>query len=118
MITKELFFKAITAHQKFSDAVERMSNSIAGNGHTVYLYDSDWSDAEGELFDLFLNSHFTDEAVDTIYWWLYESVDKVIYVTLEEDMFRKESEEAVPVRTMGQLWNFFEREPEVYFKNG
>ena len=117
MISKNEFFKAIETHQKFEDAIERISNAISGDGRTVFIYDSDWVEAEGKLLDIFLSSHFTEEGVDTIYWWLYESVDKVIYVTEEADMFREETEEAVPVRTIGQLWNFFEREPEVYFKN-
>ena len=116
MITKEEFFKAVETHQKFEEAIERVANSISGDNHSVYLYESDWYEAEGKLFDLFLKSHFTDEACDDIYWWLYEGVDKVFYVTTEADIFNEEKEEIVPVRTLGQLWNFFEREPEVYFK--
>lgn len=117
MISKNDFFKAIETHQEFEEAIERLSSAIAGNNRSVFIYDADWVDAEGRLFDILLNSNFTEEGVDTIYWWLYESVDKVIYVTEEADMFREETEKAVPVRTIGQLWSFFEREPEIYFKN-
>lgn len=113
MITKQEFFKAISEHQQFRDAIERISNSI---GQSVYLFETDWCIAEDNLFDIFLKSHFTDEAVDTIYWWLYEDVDKVIYINSEKDLFREETEEIIAVRTLGQLWNFFEREPDVYFK--
>ena len=113
MITKQEFFKAISEHQQFNDAVERMSNSM---GPSVYLFETDWCKAEGNLFDIFLKSHFTDEAVDTIYWWLYEDVDKVIYINSEKDLFKEETEEIIAVRTLGQLWSFFEREPDVYFK--
>lgn len=113
MITKQEFFKAISEHQQFNDAVERMSNGI---GQSVYLFETDWCRAEGNLFDIFLKSHFTDDAVDTIYWWLYEDVDKVIYINSEKDLFKEETEEIIAVRTLGQLWSFFEREPDVYFK--
>lgn len=113
MITKQEFFKAISEHQQFNDAIERMSNGI---GQSVYLFETDWCKAEGNLFDAFLKSHFTDDAVDTIYWWLYEDVDKVIYINSEKDLFKEETEETIPVRTLGQLWSFFEREPDVYFK--
>lgn len=113
MITKQEFFKAISEHQQFNDAVERMSNGI---GQSVYLFETDWCKAEGNLFDTFLKSHFTDDAIDTIYWWLYEDVDKVIYINSEKDLFKEETEEIIAVRTLGQLWNFFMREPDVYFK--
>lgn len=113
MITKQEFFKAISEHQQFNDAVERMSNGI---GQSVYLFETDWCRAEGNLFDIFLKSHFTDDAVDTIYWWLYEDVDKVIYINSEKDLFKEETKEIIAVRTLGQLWSFFEREPDVYFK--
>jgi len=113
MITKQEFFKAISEHQQFNDAIERISNSI---GSSVYLFETDWCIAEGNLFDIFLKSHFTDDAVDTIYWWLYEDVDKVIYINSEKDLFKEETEEIIAVRTLGQLWSFFEREPDVYFK--
>lgn len=116
MITKQEFFKAITKHQQFTDAVERMSKNIGGNDCPLYLFETDWCTAEGNLFDIFLESHFTEEAVDTIYWWLYEDVDKVIFITREADIFNEETEETIPVRTIGQLWSFFEREPDVYFK--
>lgn len=116
MITKQEFFKAITEHQQFNDAVERMSKNIGGNDCPLYLFETDWCTAEGNLFDIFLKSHFTEEAVDTIYWWLYEDVDKVIFITHEADIFNEETEETIPVRTIGQLWSFFEREPDVYFK--
>lgn len=113
MITKQEFFKAISEHQQFNDAIERMSNGI---GQSVYLFETDWCRAEGNLFDIFLKSHFTDDAVDTIYWWLYEDVDKVIYINSEKDLFKEETKEIIAVRTLGQLWSFFEREPDVYFK--
>ena len=39
MITKQEFFKAISEHQQFNDAVERMSNSM---GPSVYLFELDY----------------------------------------------------------------------------
>ena len=47
MITKEEFFKAVETHQKFEEAIERIANSISGDNHSVYLYESDWYEAEG-----------------------------------------------------------------------
>ena len=117
MITKQEFFKAITEHQQFNDAVERMSKNIGGNNCPLYLFETDWCMAEENLFNIFLESHFTEEAVDTIYWWLYDDVDKVIYISIEKDLFTEETEDIIPVRTLGQLWSFLEREPKLYFKN-
>lgn len=117
MIIKEEFFKALSEHQKFNDAVDRISKSISGDGYSVYLYETDWANAEGNIFDLFLKSNFTEDAIDIIYWWLYEDVDKIIYKNIEKDLFRKESEESISVETAEQLWDFFKAEPELYFKD-
>ena len=117
MITVQEFFNVITAHQKFEEAVDRLDEAINGNHSTGSLYESDWVMAENEIFDSFLSSHFTEEGCDNIYWWLYEDVDKVFYITTEEDLFNERNEEVVPVRTLGQLWSLFERNPKDYFKN-
>lgn len=117
MITKQEFFNVISAHLKFNEAVERMEESFCGKKYTVNLHESDWVEAENKIFKTFLESYFTEEALDDIYWWLYEDVDKVFYVPIEGDLFNEKTEEVVPVRTLGQLWSFFERNPETYFKN-
>ena len=43
------------------------------------------------LFDNFISSHFTLAGCDLVYWWLYESVPKVIYETVTPDIFTKDS---------------------------
>ena len=118
MISKELFLKTISVYQSFSDRMEKISDFVFGKNSSLNLCECDWYEQVDSLFDCFLQSHFTDDAIDTIYWWLFEDVDKVIYINKERDIFNKdEIKEEVPVRTLGQLYDFFMREPEAYFLN-
>lgn len=52
----------------------------------------------GMLFDTFIITHFTEEGSDLIFWWMFESVPKVIY----------DGETEVDVESIEDLWKYLE----------
>lgn len=107
MITKIQFITLISSQQKFTESLNRIDKAISGLKYPSFIFECDWYNIESDIFNMCLNAYLTDEGVDTVHWWLYEDVDKIIYT----------DEKSIPVRTLGQLWEFFNMEPKVYFKS-
>ena len=106
-------FKHLIDHKiKFDNDLELIER-LTG----IRLIDSNLITDSYNMFDAAIALSFTEEGQDLVFWWLYEDVDKVIYINIEKDLFTEETEDIIPVRTPGQLWSFFEREPKLYFKN-
>lgn len=67
MITKEQFTKLISNHIKHLEKIDEIERVIQGNI-------MNWNVIEygNILFDTVLSLLFKDEAVDDIFWWLFE----------------------------------------------
>lgn len=118
MLDKEIFKKFITSYQKFYSGIERLETAITGNTYDIFLMETDWGIAAGEMLDTFLESHFTDDGIDLVTWWMFEDVDKVIYEKPQQlDFFIEEDnkERTVPVETIDELWNYMVKNKEFYF---
>lgn len=59
------------------------------------------------LFDFVLESYFTEEGLDIIYWWLYEAEDKVLEFD-EETLFGTEHREYL-LGTAEDLYDYVEQ---------
>lgn len=66
MITKESFIKFINRAKRYQEEEEKWSN-IGINLIDTELYNSGW-----ELYDSFLDSHFHEEGIDIVNWWMFE----------------------------------------------
>ena len=118
MITKEEFVKFIKAYIEFQENIDKFDMAITGKNHPTILFETKWFEAVGKMLDSFLDSHFTEEGVDLICWWLFEDVDdKAAYVKQEGDMFNEEKEIRYPLDTMDELWDFLQIDIKAYFKN-
>ena len=92
------------------NSLEKRMTSFGINGST-------FAENVFELFDLFIKSHFTDEGISLIYWWMYEDVEKIIYETKEVDLFNRTPENIeIDVKSQEDLWNYMYKNKEIYFK--
>lgn len=110
MINKEIFVKAINNYKYFTDCMEGIANTLAGKNSYVSIdfWECDWYEAVTKLFDTFIDSHFTQDGQDLIYWWMYEDVDKVITVDNTE----------YSVESIEDLWKYIETYSKDYLLNG
>lgn len=104
MLTKEEFKKVIDIYNGWVDNVEKLSEVLTKSRYS--LYESPIIDDVGKLFDCFIDSHFTEEGSDLVYWWIYEGVPKEIY----------EGDKVISVETIDELWNYFLTNLKLYFK--
>ena len=117
MITKKEFFEFIRNYKKFESAVERMERAIAGEHAYCNLFETDWFDAVGKIYDIFIDSHFTEFGADLVNWWMFEDVDHIIWQNKEADLFNGKSEIEYDVNDKLDLWNYMLKYKKDYFKN-
>ena len=110
MLTKELFTKVLSSYNNFSNAIDRISIAITGTNYNCDIVESDWYEAVFQILEGFLKSHFNDNGIDLIYWWLFELTDKVI-------TYKKVDGNTVDVdlTTMDNLWTYLISFKEDYF---
>lgn len=71
-----------------------------------------------KFFDNFINSFgFTEEGVDLFYWWMYDNVNKIIYKTIEPNLFNPKSKKIeINVEDLEDLWKYMIKHKDIYFK--
>lgn len=92
MITKEQFVKLISDKQAQNKRLETLASVFNPN-----ILDCDLIEYENLLFETMLKFLFKSEAVDDIYWWLYEKSPDL-------KMWDAEGNE-IPTETVEDLWN-------------
>lgn len=118
MITQEEFRKFIEKYNEFDEAINRIEEAFCGSRFGLNLFDCDWVDAVGQMFDTFIESHFTEKGSDWIYYYLYEDIgDHKVIITKEADMFNEEKEIEYHLNSIEDLWNFLLTDKKKYFKN-
>lgn len=93
MITEKEFTKLITDYKAWS----RRMNSIC-DVLNINIYEADWIDYTYSLFENTLNLLFTDSAVDTITWWLYEKDGNPSLGMCDDE------DNEIPTDTIKDLW--------------
>ena len=118
MISKEDFFKFISEFQTFEQAVDRMEIAISGSKYGCNLWESDWYSAVGKMFDIFIDTHFTEQGADWVSYYMFEDIeDKLVTVKQERDIFGEEREIEYHLNSLEELWNFLLTDKKAYFKN-
>ena len=118
MISKEDFFKYLTDFQIFEQAVDRIEVAISGSKYGCNLWESDWYSAVGKMFDIFVNTHFTELGADWVAYYMFENIeDKLVTIQQEKDIFDEEKEIEYHLNSVEELWNFLLTDKETYFKN-
>ena len=116
MITKEEFTKIITSHQNFEGNINRLFYAFTGSENN--FMDCDWIDEVNKLLEAAIYSHFTEEGVDWIFYYLYELIeDKKVTVTKSADLFDKEQKIEYHLNSIDELWDFLLTDKKLYFKN-
>ena len=95
MISKEEFITLINEHKKWNDRITQVCDVL-----DIDMFEEDWINYTYSLFESTLDFLFTDSAVETITWWLYE---KGSNPSLE--MYDNEGNE-IPTDTVEDLWNY------------
>ena len=117
MITKEEFINFVKAYETFENGIDRIGEVLSGNKpYTINLWDSDWVDAVGKMWDNFMYSHFTEAGCDLINWWKYEDVDHIITQTVDSDLFNGKSEIEYDINNIEDLWSYLTKFSSDYFK--
>ena len=93
MVTKEEFIKLISAYKHYQHRVDQVCDALDCD-----LFQADWMEYTGELWDFTLSKLFTEEAVDNINWWLFEKCERPDY-----KMWDKDGNE-IPTETLDDLW--------------
>lgn len=101
--------------KEFKEAVDSVSkindfNDEFYNLHKIDISETDAIQEGWRLFDIFIESHFTDEGSDLIFWWMYEDVPKIIY---QDTIFGKVE---TNIEDIEDLWKYLISDKEVYFK--
>ena len=91
MLTKETFINQIKLIKEFDNNITELQKL------NIDLVESKLYDIPLAIFDNFIDSHFTDEAQDIIYWWIC-------------------GREGVSLETSEDLWKFLISDKELYFK--
>lgn len=73
------------------------------------LYESAPVEYVSIMLDLFLKSHFTEEDCDLINWYLFDRVDKVIYVNRERTLFSEPQRIEIRLNSLGDLYDYIAR---------
>lgn len=85
------FEKVITTYREGIDYLESLSDL------NVDLFETPICSSHDTIFDEWLNLSFNEKAIDLIYWWLFEDVEKVII---------NEDESKTSIETLEELYNF------------
>ena len=74
MITKEQFLKALKYNREFNEHADAISSTLRASD----FYESPIVENGNALFDLLIDSNFSEEGRDWVYWYLYED-GKIAY---------------------------------------
>ena len=118
MINKKEFVQFIQAYEEFEKGIDNLGKFLSGGrSYRVNLWESEWVDAVGKMWDNFIYSHFTEVGSDLINWWKFENVDHIITQEVNPDLFNDKSEiKEYDVNNIEDLWNYLIKFPSDYFK--
>ena len=117
MVTKEEFINFVKAYETFENVIDQIQKVLSGNKlYNINLWESDWVDSVGKMWDNFMYSHFTEEGCDLINWWKYEDIDHIITQTVDSNLFYEKSKIEYNVNDIEDLWNYLTKFSSDYFK--
>ena len=108
-ISEELFVESLEAIKRgleqrsaFDDALEKFSDS-----YVTMNVGSDWLETATRLLEDAVGDDPNEKYGSTISWWLYENVEKVIYIQPEHKKNSTGVEIEVKVETPQELYQYF-----------
>lgn len=114
MLSKTEFIDYINEFLSFKKTIDKLSD-LLGN---IPIYESNIYSNVGKMLDLFLDTHFTEEGIDWVCYYLFEDIeDKYVKVTKPKDIFNEKEEFEYHLNSLDELWNFLLTDEKKYFKN-
>lgn len=104
-IPKEKFIEIITDHKENSSCLDKLHEAcfdICGTKIVEY---------GNKMFESVIESYFTPEGVDWIFWWLYE----LSFLSDDAPPATDEKGNPIPFDTVEDLWNFVKKYRKVMF---
>lgn len=120
MITKEELTNFLDRYSKFDKAVIRMGEAVSGKfyPYSTNLFETDWYTYVSEMYDIFLESHFTDKGIDWVNYYFLEDIDDhLVTINISADLFNKEHEVEYHLNSVDELWDFLMTNKKLYFKD-
>ncbi len=120
MITKEELKKFLDRYSKFDQAVIRLGEAVSGKSYpySTNLFETDWYTYVSEMYDIFLESHFTDKGIDWVNYYFLEDIDDhLVTINISADLFNKEQEVEYHLNSVDELWDFLMTDKKLYFKD-
>lgn len=101
MINKDSFIESIHSIMAYNEELDKIEKIIGGN-----IFESNICQAVWKIADNLINvlAEENMDLVDLICWWLYEDVDKILYIGNNE----------LDVSDIGQLYDYIK---ENYYDN-
>lgn len=114
MLSKTEFTDYINEFLSFQKTVDKLSDLLGD----IPLFESNIYINVGRMLDLFLDTHFTEDGADWVYYYLFEDIeDKYVKITKPKDIFNEEEEFEYHLNSLDELWDFLLTYKEKYFKN-
>lgn len=76
MITFEELKRQIDLKKQFDKKLKELQEVLNSRD----LFEIDLVQITYQLFDNYIYSHFDEDGADFIFWWIYDTVPKVIYI--------------------------------------
>jgi hypothetical protein len=90
MVSKEEFFNVLTLKETYSKEVDKLADVL-----NLDIWSTPIIDSFGILFDSVIQSWFTEEGANHVFYFIYESNHKVWV-----------NGKPIPFDTLEDLWNF------------
>lgn len=107
MITENEFTYFISNYKTFEDGINKIEEALTGKNYFT-LWESDWTQAVGLMFDTFIESHFTEAGQDLINDFTFDEWRGAIY---DDD-----NNVIAKIESLDELWNYMIDNKENYFK--
>ena len=109
MITKEIFKKFIICWNEFDANISNIENALFPDIRVfTSLKETDWFDCVGHMFDMFIETNFTQEGQDCITEYLFGRLDgqQILTIIYPKDIFGEERK--LVITNLDDLWSYLE----------
>lgn len=99
---KDEFIKLMEGQKEWYSRVNEVSDILGIDN----IFELNWVERTGVLFDWIIQHNFTEAGQDWIFWWLFE---KNSSWSTDNKAFDKDGNE-IPTETIDDLWNLVKEE--------
>lgn len=113
-MNKKLFVEYLTTFNNFDNAIGRLGKAFIGDFYSDLIYETDWYEYVGKMYNIFLQSHFTEYGIDLINAFLFEDC-REFWVDKDRTLFEDKKKEHYTFDTLEELYDVMRIFKEEYF---